>query len=101
MTGPGAGTETRLARQRQPGAAARQDPRPARPGGHAAGRGRDDVRPPAAHAPGRRPFGLPEPDLVVFQLNSQFRVVEIKSFAVIDGRADGDKVAAADRAEPV
>jgi len=36
-----------------------------------------------------------EPDLLAFQLNGQFRVVEIKSFAIIDGRADGDKVAAA------
>lgn len=36
-----------------------------------------------------------EPDLIAFQLNGTFRVVEIKSFAVIDGQADGDKVAAA------
>jgi hypothetical protein len=36
-----------------------------------------------------------EPDLIAFQLHGQFRVVEIKSFAVIDGQADGDKVAAA------
>jgi hypothetical protein len=36
-----------------------------------------------------------EPDLVAFQVGGQFHVVEIKSFAVIDGRADGDKVAAA------
>ena len=36
-----------------------------------------------------------EPDLIAFQLNGRFHVVEIKSFAVIDGRADGDKVAAA------
>ncbi|HYZ57433.1 MAG TPA: hypothetical protein VE733_28575 [Streptosporangiaceae bacterium] len=36
-----------------------------------------------------------EPDLIAFQIRGQFRVVEIKSFAVIDGRADGDKVAAA------
>jgi hypothetical protein len=36
-----------------------------------------------------------EPDLIAFQLNGGFRVIEIKSFAVIDGHADGDKVAAA------
>ena len=36
-----------------------------------------------------------EPDLIAFQLHGQFHVVEIKSFAVIDGQADGDKVAAA------
>ncbi len=36
-----------------------------------------------------------EPDLIAFQLRGQFRVVEMKSFAVIDGQADGDKVAAA------
>jgi hypothetical protein len=36
-----------------------------------------------------------EPDLIAFQLNGHFHVIEIKSFAVIDGRADGDKVAAA------
>jgi hypothetical protein len=36
-----------------------------------------------------------EPDLIAFQLHGQFRVVEIKSFAAIDGQADGDKVAAA------
>lgn len=36
-----------------------------------------------------------EPDLIAFQLRGQFWVVEIKSFAVIDGQADGDKVAAA------
>jgi hypothetical protein len=36
-----------------------------------------------------------EPDLIAFQIQGQFHVVEIKSFAVIDGRADGDKVAAA------
>jgi hypothetical protein len=36
-----------------------------------------------------------EPDLIAFQLRGQFHVVEIKSFAVIDGQADGDKVAAA------
>ena len=43
---------------------------------------------------GGRPAYL-EPDLIAFQIRGQFHVVEIKSFAVIDGRADGDKVAAA------
>jgi hypothetical protein len=36
-----------------------------------------------------------EPDLIAFQLNGTFHVIEVKSFAVIDGHADGDKVAAA------
>jgi hypothetical protein len=36
-----------------------------------------------------------EPDLIAFQLHGRYHVVEIKSFAVIDGQADGDKVAAA------
>ncbi len=36
-----------------------------------------------------------EPDLIAFQLYGQFHVVEMKSFAVIDGQADGEKVAAA------
>jgi hypothetical protein len=36
-----------------------------------------------------------EPDLIAFRLHDRFRVVEIKSFAVIDGQADPDKVAAA------
>jgi hypothetical protein len=36
-----------------------------------------------------------EPDLIAFQLHAKFHVVEIKSFAVIDGQADGAKVAAA------
>jgi hypothetical protein len=36
-----------------------------------------------------------EPDLIAFQVRGRFHVVEIKSFAVIDGQADGDKVAAA------
>jgi hypothetical protein len=43
---------------------------------------------------GGRPVYL-EPDLLAFKLGHQFHVVEIKSFAVIDGQADGDKVAAA------
>jgi hypothetical protein len=36
-----------------------------------------------------------EPDLIAFQWKGQFHVVEIKSFPVIDGQADGEKVAAA------
>jgi hypothetical protein len=36
-----------------------------------------------------------EPDLVAFQHDGVFHVVEIKSFAVVDGQADGEKVAAA------
>jgi hypothetical protein len=36
-----------------------------------------------------------EPDLIAVQVGEAFRVVEIKSFAVIDGQADGKKVAAA------
>jgi hypothetical protein len=36
-----------------------------------------------------------EPDLIAFQVRGRFHVVEIKSFPVIDGRADGEKVAAA------
>jgi hypothetical protein len=36
-----------------------------------------------------------EPDLIAFRLRGRFHVVEIKSFAVIDGKADGGKVAAA------
>jgi hypothetical protein len=36
-----------------------------------------------------------EPDLIAFQLHGKFHVIEIKSFAVIDGQADGGKVAAA------
>jgi hypothetical protein len=43
---------------------------------------------------GGRPVYL-EPDLIAFRLRDQFHVVEIKSFSVIDGQADGDKVAAA------
>jgi hypothetical protein len=43
---------------------------------------------------GGRPVYL-EPDLIAFQLRGSFHVVEIKSFPVIDGHADGDKVAAA------
>jgi hypothetical protein len=36
-----------------------------------------------------------EPDLIAFQLHGRFHVVEVKSFPVIDGQADGEKVAAA------
>jgi hypothetical protein len=36
-----------------------------------------------------------EPDLVAFQFEGRFHVVEIKSFAVIDGQADASKVSAA------
>jgi hypothetical protein len=36
-----------------------------------------------------------EPDLIAFQVSGRFHVVEIKSFSVIDGQADGEKVAAA------
>jgi hypothetical protein len=36
-----------------------------------------------------------EPDLIAFQHRGRFYVVEVKSFAVIDGQADGDEVAGA------
>jgi hypothetical protein len=36
-----------------------------------------------------------EPDLVALQFGGKFYIVEIKSFAVIDGQADGAKVSAA------
>jgi hypothetical protein len=36
-----------------------------------------------------------EPDLIAFRHDDTFHVVELKSFAVIDGQADGAKVAAA------
>ena len=36
-----------------------------------------------------------EPDVVAFQLGGRFHIVEIKSFAVIDGQADPAAVAAA------
>ncbi|GII78840.1 hypothetical protein Sru01_38220 [Sphaerisporangium rufum] len=38
-----------------------------------------------------------EPDVVAFQLGGRFHIVEIKSFAVVDGQAEPDKVAAAAR----
>ncbi|GAA2374668.1 hypothetical protein [Dactylosporangium salmoneum] len=36
-----------------------------------------------------------EPDLIALQYRGTFHIIEIKSFAVIDGQADGGKVAAA------
>jgi hypothetical protein len=36
-----------------------------------------------------------EPDVVAFQISGKFHVIEIKSFAVIDGQADEESVAAA------
>jgi hypothetical protein len=36
-----------------------------------------------------------EPDLIAFQRSGQVRVVEIKSFAIVDGQADSAKVSAA------
>jgi hypothetical protein len=36
-----------------------------------------------------------EPDVVAFQVGGKFHVVEVKSFAVIDGQADEESVAAA------
>jgi hypothetical protein len=36
-----------------------------------------------------------EPDLIAFQVKGKFHIVEIKSFAVIDGQADGSHVASA------
>jgi hypothetical protein len=36
-----------------------------------------------------------EPDLIAFQLGGMFHVVEVKSFAIVDGQADPAKVAAA------
>jgi hypothetical protein len=42
-----------------------------------------------------------EPDLVAFQHEGKFHVVEIKSFAIIDQQADGTKVAAAARQSAV
>ena len=36
-----------------------------------------------------------EPDVVAFQVSGRFHVIEIKSFAVIDGQADEESVAAA------
>ncbi|MEV8636809.1 hypothetical protein AB0395_34725 [Streptosporangium sp. NPDC051023] len=38
-----------------------------------------------------------EPDVVAFQLGGRFHIVEIKSFGVIDGQAEPQKVAAAAR----
>jgi hypothetical protein len=36
-----------------------------------------------------------EPDLIAYQAHGRLRVVEIKSFAIVDARADGAKVSAA------
>ena len=36
-----------------------------------------------------------EPDLIAFQVGGRIRVVEIKSFAIVDGQADSAKVSAA------
>lgn len=36
-----------------------------------------------------------EPDVIAFKAGGQFHIIEIKSFAVIDGQADGAQVAAA------
>ncbi|WP_019630478.1 hypothetical protein [Actinomadura atramentaria] len=38
-----------------------------------------------------------EPDVIAFQLGGRFHVVEIKSFAVVDGQAEPEQVAAAAR----
>lgn len=42
-----------------------------------------------------------EPDVIAFQLAGRFHVIEIKSFAVIDGQAEPEKVAAAARQSAV
>ncbi|WP_106399085.1 hypothetical protein [Actinocorallia populi] len=42
-----------------------------------------------------------EPDVIAFRLQDRFHVVEIKSFPVIDGRADPEQVAAAARQSAV
>ncbi len=36
-----------------------------------------------------------EPDLIALQWHGRFHIVEVKSFPIIDGQADGEKVAAA------
>ena len=36
-----------------------------------------------------------EPDLIAYQIDGRIRVVEIKSFAIVDGQADGAKVSGA------
>ena len=36
-----------------------------------------------------------EPDLIAFQVGGRLHVVEIKSFAIVDGQADGEQVSAA------
>lgn len=42
-----------------------------------------------------------EPDVIAFRLRDRFHVVEIKSFPVVDGRADPEQVAAAARQSAV
>ncbi|GAA1548870.1 hypothetical protein GCM10009678_34510 [Actinomadura kijaniata] len=42
-----------------------------------------------------------EPDVIAFQLGGRFHIVEVKSFAVIDGQAEADQVAAAARQSAV
>jgi hypothetical protein len=42
-----------------------------------------------------------EPDVIAFRLAGRFHVIEIKSFAVIDGQAEPEKVAAAARQSAV
>ncbi|MEU5883368.1 hypothetical protein [Spirillospora sp. NPDC047279] len=42
-----------------------------------------------------------EPDVIAFQLGGRFHIIEIKSFAVIDGQAEPEQVAAAARQSAV
>lgn len=42
-----------------------------------------------------------EPDVIAFQLGGRFHVVEVKSFAVVDGQAEPEQVAAAARQSAV
>ncbi|GAA2582563.1 hypothetical protein SMC26_43450 [Actinomadura fulvescens] len=42
-----------------------------------------------------------EPDVIAFQLRGRFHIIEIKSFAVIDGQAEPEQVAAAARQSAV
>ena len=64
-----------------------------------AARGGDDFGTLFDHPLLRLPVGgrqvFLEPDLIAFQFQGVFHIIEIKSFAVIDGQADGGKVAAA------
>ena len=65
----------------------------------AAARGTDELGTLFDHPLLRLPVGgrqvFLEPDLIAFQFQGTFHWIEIKSFAVIDGQADGGKVAAA------